>query len=1557
MLIDIRCREIEEDPINKIPEYFEKGWLGGKTLRSSLKNIYIYKKAKDRLKALLDDGIVSKDSYILAAEEVFLYGKAGMRVWYTCMKKYVDVKLHRKPVEDASAMFHEVKDIKNDIRNDIQNHEITDIDRADELRSRLKDFDKEHIWMFDAGHNGRRDFRGNPKYLFIYINKYRSDILAYWYCEADASDVIAQVHSLGFDGVLEGTTEAEYLLNRTGVVVSEQLREYLPSTLLNTKYLNLWHGIGFKRIERTRLMDTDDLRVGISKKYITYNSYFMNNQLLVVNSPIYEREFIEDFGISCEQIIRAGYLRCMYQQNYEPIITFEHNILSEKNLPQNTKLAVYVPTFRSQRGNAFITGMTNLDNLYQCCEENKILLIFKVHPHIEKEQGFLNAWHQYGDKPYFLFWDNKNDFYEIMDKIDLVIYDYSSIFSDFLCAGVKHFIRYIYDEEKYMAEGFTQGKDAYYERTCGQICRTFDELLHAISNYEKIDDSDEIETLYQKLWAYAGNDDFEKTIQAVFDFEPLAKQHPALYSFDVFDTLISRKGLHPYSIFYAVKDRMKKEEGFPTDFVERYPVIRHSAEMNVREYYKKTTQIRHSEKIEIQMQEIFERISEVYGITKEQSALLMEWEIAEELDAVVGLESQIEIVKNHIVNGDTVVLISDMYLPKSVIQKMLRKVEPMLGKLPLFVSSEYGVQKTSRLLYFEVYRSFKPFYSFSKWIHYGDNPDADKIPARKLGIKTRIIHKTVFNKVEQDMLNKLNSYNAYLFAAMCARLREGENVKNAKAEFVIDIIGATLISYVDWVIRDALEKGFECLYFIARDGYLLKLIADALIRLYGWEIDTKYLYASRRTWRIQSYYDEIDEIFWTSQGGNFNNIYSKEMLLKALYIDEDTFKAIFPQIDLDHVDWSEEQPGRKLTPIIQSSDNYREYLLRTAEKERILPSAYLKQELEQGKKFACVEFWGRGYNQECMTRLWNHIIGNEEPTFYYYARSIYPTEGLCVRYNMTDLDLPIAVMETVFANMPYYSIENYEKIDGIIKPVIVPNKMYDRSLFETMNHILPIMAESYVKCQFDNPKEFSRKLFDFIIQYIHDNKVTELIAKNVGYLKDNMSMYGELQEYARSYKEEDLQNFFAGIPRDRNTLSVQMSYGRSASKIKDKYDEMYQIEQGDDPAKGSLLNKSEIKSNNAYKVKFEAVQERALRASEWYEEACQNYHVYNKICVVSTTKDFRNDTLKILTRLLTAQQEIYVEFLSSNRLESDDKELMNLLAMAKYIIVDGNVTQLLNVVFRCETTCIRLLDRGFHLYFFGRAENVKLKWQYRYDAFVHKCTSSAVESTSKDCLELSGYHMDTVTITKMAGACVTDVLYDSDFLHEAHEKIESFFPEASGKKIIFYMPLPRKRQKNNEWLELLDLELLFDRLSHEYVLLVDFRSNNTLADNCKNIVDIQGFCKNVSKEKISLRSLLAASDIILGDYRDTFFESALLNKPVFSTAFDMDDVQSNSVNMMYDLREIYPFPIVKSSEELIEKINLIEEYDYAPLKAFKNQYLLGCDGHVAERILNYILCC
>ena len=74
-----------------------------------------------------------------------------------------------------------------------------------------------------------------------------------------------------------------------------------------------------------------------------------------------------------------------------------------------------------------------------------------------------------------------------------------------------------------------------------------------------------------------------------------------------------------------------------------------------------------------------------------------------------------------------------MYLPKDFIQKLLEKADPIVAELPLFLSSEYGVQKTTNKLFLEAYHSLE--YNYSEWIHHGDNPNADGKMPRKLAKK------------------------------------------------------------------------------------------------------------------------------------------------------------------------------------------------------------------------------------------------------------------------------------------------------------------------------------------------------------------------------------------------------------------------------------------------------------------------------------------------------------------------------------------------------------------------------------------------------------------------------------------------------------------------------------------------------------------------------------------------------------------------------------------------------------------------------------------------------
>ncbi|MBR6270829.1 MAG: CDP-glycerol glycerophosphotransferase family protein [Lachnospiraceae bacterium] len=1420
------------------------------------------------------------------------------------------------------------------------------------VRSFLAGFNTEHIWAFNSGNTGE-EFRGNPKYLFAYINNYRKDIRAYWVSQNE--ETVKLVRSLGFFAVLSNTPAAKYAASKAGVAVSEQVRGIFPFP--NAKYLNLWHGVGYKACERSRISDEDDMRLSLAKKYIKFNELYKNRMLLVAASPFQEGQLKEFIGLEGDNIIRTGYPRCCYQRLFKPISTFDNDLLKRKNLPEGTTIAVYAPTFRTKTGNTFSRAMEDFEALYSVCEKAGILLVFKMHPLMQSETGFIMAKQHYENRPYFYFWDNQDDFYEVIDKVDLLIYDYSSIFNDCLIAGTKHFIRYIFDGENMREAAAVDSEEDYYNNTAGEICQSFSQLLDAIEHFRDKDDSEKLSGIRETMWTYSDDDIFEKTIKATFDFKIKKDEYPTLYSFDIFDTLFTRKGLTPESIFYAVRDKMVENGGFPRFFTDRFPYLRESAEKNVREYMYKSQDNRESFHTEISMDQIYTRLQKTYEISDAQVEQLKKWETEAEIESVIPLRSNIDLLKQYVCSGEKVVLVSDMYLPREIIREMLRKADPALADLPLFLSNEYGVLKTSRLLFFEVYRSFKPHYNFKKWIHYGDNENADQRQPRNLDICTRKIPVPVFSKIENKQCTELADYDAFKVAAMQARMREEYGF--ARAGFVIDFIAPLMVSYVDWAVRDALKKGFELLYFVSRDGHPLKRIADAIIKQNGWQIETRYIYASRRVWRIPSYFDRIDPGFWSNQGGNFNDIVSKDKFLRALNIAEEKFKELFPQIDIDSVDfsdWDEGQPAKKIIQILKDSPVYEKYLLEKAAEERELPCEYLRQEIDRNKKHAFVEFWGRGYNQLCHSRLWNYVVGEETPLYYYYARTVDETEGNCIRYNMTVDKTELFFVESFFANIPYKSIESYKREDGRIVPVIEPLNC-DTELFAAMEKLLPEFAERYSQLGLSDYENTDRRLFDFIIDYYWDNKQNPFIYENIGSLIDSVAIYGPKNEFARPYTSEDLENFKNGVPRGRGTMSMVMSYARMNEKDKKEYDELFQVEPGEDPTKNPILRPEQLAESRSYKERLAADSRRAQLAEKMYRDFSQKENVDSSIVVITANRSVNSDSLHPIKKALKTQDKYSVRYISAKCPQKEDEGIMRELAKARFVLVEGNVKQLSGIDFRPETTVIGLQDHVFRSLGFGHTMDIRIKNKKKYDIFLNNIRFDKIENIGSKVSDvvIRSCRLPLNVADDLKGCCVTDLYFDKDFKEKSRAKFEAAVPMAKGKKIISYITHARHSGDGDDFVELLDIERMAEELSDEYVLALDMRNNEELSQKAMNVVNIPGFSRKVDSSYFSLRTMIAAADVIIGDYRDIVFEAALLRKPIFSSGYDYETRMNSTTNMLYDYSKMNPFPIVRNADEAIKQIKNLSDYDYGILDEFCKNFFENCDGQSAPRLVEWIL--
>ena len=923
------------------------------------------------------------------------------------------------------------------------------------------------LWIFNAG----LSFDGNPKWLFMYIQNNRPDIEAHWLCYTEES--MHYIKKLGYKAHMYDSDQAKKIGQKAGVYVVNQRKEKFQDYLDGITVLNLWHGVGCKAIEKN--VKTGMLNEGLVKKNIINMTMYRNNELFLVTSPLMERHFAENCRLEDRAILRGAYPNCFSPDKVE---TYDHDILKGRNLPSDTKIAVYAPTYReSSATNFFPSAICDMDRLIECLEKNNMVLVFKLHPKMQNDFQYLNLKEIYKDSPRLIFWDNKDDMYEIFDKVELAIIDYSSIFYDLLARGVKHFIRYIFDiDNKENVRDFALD---YMEHTCGPVCQSFDELIEAISNYKNVDLTSELERISKLFWEYAiENPSIDHIIDSAIDFKPLERELPTLYSFDIFDTLISRSVSQPAGVFYYVSDKMKASgKSFPSYLIDNYFKIRPWAESNAREYYHKSQVYRNSDWREISFDMIFEHMQKIYDLTDEQIALLKEWELEGEYRASTPIKENIEYIKSLTEKGEKVVLISDMYLPSDFIRKMLVKADPVFENIPIFVSSECGHQKTTKKLFLDVYHELE--YNYGKWIHHGDNPKADNEFPRKLGIETIQLPEYKILGYEKSLNEFIRTYDGYQVSKILSDFRA---INESEIDnFAYRYTSFYFVPYINWVIRHALKRGIECLYFVSRDGYHLKRIADAIIDEKKYPIKTKYIYGSRKSWRIPALIDDIDEEFW-SEYGNFSGIDSFSRLIKASSLTEEQFAEMFPELMyLKKEGRIGPDTAKMLREAFRASEKYRSYLLEIAKEKRVIIEKYLKQEINFDEKYAFVEFWGRGYTQTSLAKILWHIRGKKEDNIFYYARTIYPTHDHIVRYNFTTNNFSLIFVETLFANLHYKSIEEFtENENGVVEPIIVENEN-DMELQEAMEKYLPEFARDYVNIDFLNEEACDRACFDSLM--------------------------------------------------------------------------------------------------------------------------------------------------------------------------------------------------------------------------------------------------------------------------------------------------------------------------------------------------------------------------------------------------------------------------------------------------------------------------------------------
>lgn len=382
-------------------------------------------------------------------------------------------------------------------------------------------------------------------------------------------------------------------------------------------------------------------------------------------------------------------------------------------------------------------------------------------------------------------------------------------------------------------------------------------------------------------------------------------------SFDIFDTLVVRPFAKPIDLLKLLN----------AEFLRLFDIKSYYDFSNIRVVSEFRARTLNSTKLnsleEITLDDIYEQIHSDYGFDSEllNQLKLREQELEIEFCSARGFAKQLfELAKQQ---GKKIFITSDMYLSRSVIEKILEK-NGYSEYNELFISSEVGLTKHSKNLFRYIFKNtgYKP----QKILHIGDSWESDVENPQALGMKSFHLPKTTdilynyhpaiyggrilgsqreFSDVHDlnDIENYFIGYSA-LIGLIANKLFDNPYVYyNPWSDFNADpfvigyaALGPYLYAVTDWIRQTAAENGASKIHFVARDGYL-PMQAFELFKKFYTLPNTNYLYVSRKSMIFSDIYTSNDIYSLTYK--MYATKYTPRKLIKAFspYLPDDLLSA------------------------------------------------------------------------------------------------------------------------------------------------------------------------------------------------------------------------------------------------------------------------------------------------------------------------------------------------------------------------------------------------------------------------------------------------------------------------------------------------------------------------------------------------------------------------------------------------------------------------------------------------------------------------------------------
>ncbi len=610
-----------------------------------------------------------------------------------------------------------------------------------------------------------------------------------------------------------------------------------------------------------------------------------------------------------------------------------------------------------------------------------------------------------------------------------------------------------------------------------------------------------------------------------------------MYSFDVFDTLITRTTATPQGIFALMKDRLEIERG--RNSLDDY-IIDNFFELRIHseELARKACCMQNVE--EVDLQEIYNAMSVCGCLEKNQIDYLCSLEESIEIANVTGITRYISRLKELLTYGERVILISDMYLSEKTIRKMLMQTDSIFKDIPLYVSSEYGKRKTTGNLY-RIVKELEQS-DYRHWIHIGDNLHQDIEIPYNLGIQVELVPRAGLSLFEKELLEKHGRDSRLQLMIGSAIYKEHDlkkiddhrdDMSRLKTAYHVGCryAGPVLYSYAEWIVQQAKKKKIERLYFIARDGYLIKKIVDIIIAQQQIKIKTYYIYGSRNAWRMpalaKEHYNLYQLIIWS----HTNKIYTLKNLAEVLHVPLQELYQFLPGR------LGKRRSDRQITNVelefivdrLSSSKKFQDWHLMILSDEKKRVQQYLYQEIDMSDdRFAFVDVAGGGLTQGCLRELIKSKYQKQIRTFFFKIDRVN-----LVKKSITDTFIPSFLENNLTIEMmcraPHGQTLGYKRDGEKIIPILESEEcktLIEHGFYEYEKGIINFslrMSQVSSKCK---RQIGSLRNILLYLQHIAEQPSKEILEYFASVPNSDSGREEEITEYAPKLTKEDIKHIF-----------------------------------------------------------------------------------------------------------------------------------------------------------------------------------------------------------------------------------------------------------------------------------------------------------------------------------------------------------------------------------------------------------------------------------------------